>query len=989
VKGGIRNILAAGVLVLAAALTTAWPICLAAEQAKAARRAEVRSDEPATQPAGRPPRLPPAAAARLHSCLDLYMKGDYSGAAAGYRKLISEGLFRVSAAVGLAEALAAEGKYADALKAVEAVGEEGVERADWQLAMAELLSVVGRYDEALGHAAEANKLRPKWAPTILARGRILETLGRKKAAATVYRSMEAVVVGGAYKKDPRSLVALGQILDRYSILAGKRASEQALNILHNYFQTAYQEVDKKYWPANVAAGMFLLSKHKPGGAAMEFDLAAKLNGRIPAVHVGRGVIELHKRRLENCLRAADAALKINPNYADALLLKANCLMQWRKFDQVTPVLEKLLAVNPNHLKALSLMAARYVRRDQPKKAEPYIERVGKVNPRCAGLPNTLGQWLAAGRQFERAEKYYKQAMALAPELAGPVTNLGLLYMQTGEEDKAREVLAKARSLDDFRRDVYNYLRILEQLEEFKVVDTEHFVIKVSEAHDAVLLDLVADYVEGIYPEVCTAFDHEPPGKTLIEIFPTHPGFSVRISGRAWVGTVGASTGPVVAMVAPNRERSEFGTYNWATVLRHEFTHTVTLSASDNRIPHWFTEACAVRQQPDRRNYDAVKVLVDATREGRLFPVSQLNWGFIRPKRLADRTLAYAQSEWTMEHIIVTKGYETILKMMRGYRDGMTQQQVFKKILGTTESQFDKAFRAWAKKQVESWGFRAAAPPGLAKAEAAAKARPDDPAAQAELAVAYYYRRRIKQAEKAARRALQLDPKNTRALAVLSEVLLMSKSYEEAISYAKKLEELDSSSKTAPRVLAKSYLATHRWADAISQLELLKHRRPLAPYSYDELAKLYMQLGQPSRAMPNLIELHRRTMKDSTYARQIAEVYRTQMDQPQRALEYYRQITHINPYEASAYKAIAEICILLDRCEQAVEAAENFTLLQAQSAEAWSYLAMARYHLGRLRKDEGILREAKAAAEKALKIAPGDSKVERILRRIQRALGEEK
>jgi len=915
------------------------------------------------------------------------MKGNYSAAASGYRKLISQAPIRVSAAVAMAEALAAEGKYADALEALDSVEPDGAERADWHLAKAEMLEAVGRYDEALSRSATANELAATWAPTVLVRGRILETLGRKQEAAEVYRTIDKIIAGETYRKDARSLVALGLILDRYSVLAGKRASEQAVNILHNYLQAAYQEVDRGYWPANVAAGMFLLSKHKPGEAAEEFKLAAKLNARIPAVHVGLGVIDLEKWQLEGCLKNADAALRINPNYADALILKAVCLMQWRKYDAVPPVLERVLKVNPNDIEALSLMAARHIRLDELERAQPYIDRVKKVDPRCPVLPNAIGQWLSAVRQFEQAEKYYKQAIELAPELAGPVTDLGLLYMQTGEEDKAKEVLTRARQLDDYRRDVYNYLKVLEDLEKYKVRETEHFIIKASEEHDAVLLRLMGDYAEQIYPEVCGDFDHEPSAKTMIEVFPTHVRFSARISGRAWIGTVGASTGRVVAMVAPNRDRSQFGTYNWATVLRHEFTHTVTLSASANRIPHWLTEACAVWEQPDRRNYDAVRLLVAATKYRRLIPVKQLSWAFIRPKRRGDRSLAYAQAEWMLEYIIESRGYETVIKMLGGFRDGMTQKEVFEKILGVSEGEFDKVFGAWAVKQVERWGFSSELPPSVPKAQAAVRAAPQDPSALAELASAYYHGRNRPRAEAAARAALKLDRKNTRALAILCAVLAESEKYDEAISHATRLAELDRDSKVAPEVLARSYLARRRWAEAIAQLELLKHRRPLDPFTYQQLAKHYMQLGQPARAMPNLIELHRRTMTEPTYARQIAEVYRTQMDMPDRALEYWREIAHINPYESSSYKATVEICIQLRRYEEAAEAAENLALVQGDSAEAWAYLALARYWLGESRSDMEILRQARAAAERARKIDPADSSAARILRKIERALGE--
>ncbi len=977
----LRSFSAAAMLVVAMALAPVGTPRAAAQDTQPARRTA-----PATRPSTRLTTRPATRPADpLEAARQLYMTGKYPQAAREYEKLISEASMRLSASIGLAEALAMQGKCAEAEAALNRTAEEGAEDAGWHLALADVLETVGRYEEALAGAVAANTLRPKWAPTILARGRLLETLGRKKDAVAVYRTMEDVVAGEAYRQDARSLVALGRILDRFAVLTGRRASEQAPNILGNYLQRAYHEADRTYWPAHVAAGAFLLSKHNPKEAMDEFGLAAKLNDRIPDIYVGRGVVRLEQWRFEDVMRDVGRALAVNPKHTDALLLKAVCLMQWRKYDQVPAVLDQILKVNPNHLDALSLAAARHICLGEGEKATPFIERVRKVNAAYAELPNTIGEWLAAGRQFEEAERYYREAMALAPELAGPVTSLGLLYMQTGEEDKAHETLARARELDDYRRDVYNYLKILAKLRRFQVRQTEHFIIKVDGEHDAVLLDQVAEYAEQVFREVCGDFDHEPPVRTLIEIFPTHGDFSVRITGKGWIGTVGACTGRVIVLAAPDRERGGFGTYNWATVIRHEFTHTVTLSATRNRIPHWFTEACAVWEQPDRRNYDAVQALVIATRQGRLFPIRELNWGFIRPKRLGDRSLAYAQSEWLLEYIIATRKYPAVIRMLEGFRDGLSQAEVFRTVLGTTEEEFDKGFGAWAKKEIERWGFPSESWPTLASASAAVRARPSDASAHADLAVASFYSGRLSQAEAAAREALKLDGTNTRAMSVLATVLLSRNRHEEAITWAKKLDELDRASRTAPAILARGYLATRRWLEAIEALEVLKQRKPLDDFSYSELAKLYTQLGQPDKALPNLIELHRRTMKDPQYARQIAELYRTQPSQAERALEYLEQVVHIDPYEASAYKSMASLYINLRRYAEAAEAAERMALVQPKSAEAWTYVAIARYYLGQAEKSRETLLSAKSAAEKALTLEPDDSRASRILKKIEQAL----
>jgi len=916
----------------------------------------------------------------LDEARDLYWHGRYAEAIRTYRKLLDSPGDAVPAAIGLAEAYRATGRYDQALETLRAVSARSAASSEWQTALAEALATVGKYDEALSAAKRAHELRNDWAPAIFRLGQALETLGEKKQAVEVYKGLERAIAKKGFQNDPASLVAAGRILDRYAILTGQKASDQAQNILQNYFQRAYQEVDGSYWPAHLAAGAFLLSKHKPGQAAKEFALAAKINKHLPAVAVGQGRIALQKHRFEQALALAGKALRINPRHGGALLLNATTLMAWRKFDEVGPVINRILQYNPNHLQALSMLAALHMRTFAEEQAARFIRQVRKINPNYAELHEVIGHWLAAGRQFEQAEKHYQKAIEMAPELAGPVTGLGQLYMQTGEEQLARATLKKAFSLDNYRSDVLNYLKLLEKLADFELRRTPHFIIKVDGEHDAVLLDQVAEIAEKIHAEVTADFDHTPVEKTLVEIFPNHAQFSVRITGRGWIGTIGACTGRVIAMPAPDPLRGGFGSFNWAVVLRHEYTHTVTLSATKNRIPHWFTEACAVWEQPDRRNFEAVALLVEAVRTNRLFPVKSLDWGFVRPRRAGARSLAYAQSEWMFEYIVQRSGYETIIKMLKGFRDGLTQGEVFRQILAVTEEQFDKDFRAWAVKQIASWGFSTDPLPTLQAAGAAAEAAPGSADAQANLALALLRAAKMRQAEAAARKALRLNDRHRRALAVLGYVLSQRKNYGEALEVSLRLEAADPGSATAARIQAECHLAEHRWLKAISALETFKLRRPLDPYSYEKLAELYGQLAQPEKALPNLIELHRRTMKEPKYARQIAETYRT-LGAPEKALEFWEQVIQINPYDAGAYKAMAGLLLREREYDRSILAMRSACKLEPDKADSWAQLAAVYYRVAKARKSRQALREARVTAEKALQIDPASPAVD-LLERIE-------
>src|SRR4029077_20141795 len=189
----------------------------------------------------------------------------------------------------------------------------------------------------------------------------------------------------------------------------------------------------------------------------------------------------------------------------------------------------------------------------------------------------------------------------------------------------------------------------------------------------------------------------PPVKTYIEVFPTHEAFSVRTTGSPWIGTVGASTGRVIALMSPRKGGSNMEPYNWAQVLRHEYTHTVTLSATDNRIQHWMTEGLAVLEERTPMRWEWVPMLYSAVKKKNkmeLFTLNNLTWGFVRPKKPMDRQLAYAESFWVCKYVQETWGHEAILKMLAEFRNAGRMEDVFPKITGKTIPQFEKDFYAW-------------------------------------------------------------------------------------------------------------------------------------------------------------------------------------------------------------------------------------------------------------------------------------------------------
>lgn len=329
-----------------------------------------------------------------------------------------------------------------------------------------------------------------------------------------------------------------------------------------------------------------------------------------------------------------------------------------------------------------------------------------------------GAALAESRQYAPAADFLARAHERTPLDPEPLIALGLLQIQAGKDAEALAALEKAFAVDPFNVRADNSLRLVRELLTYERIETEHFVIRFKKTGDAqpapdeILAREMPAIMEQIHRVVAGkgpgSIDHEPQAhgqpKTIIDLMPNHEWFGVRIAGMPAIHTIAASTGPIIAMESPREGPKQSGPYDWVRVVRHEYVHTVTLSRTKNRIPHWFTEAAAVHLELAPRDYSTVQLLTRALTTGTLFDFQQINVAFVRPKKPSDRSQAYAQGHWMYQYIVETFGDRAPLDLMDRYAQGDREEEAFVRVLGTTREQFMRGFTSWAWSQVRQWGM---------------------------------------------------------------------------------------------------------------------------------------------------------------------------------------------------------------------------------------------------------------------------------------------
>jgi tetratricopeptide (TPR) repeat protein len=511
---------------------------------------------------------------------------------------------------------------------------------------------------------------------------------------------------GASFDSAEDVTIIGRAIDRWATITGAYQGNTALhNTILSMFVRAYDEIDRQYWPAHVAAGEYYLTHDDRKQAVSELKSALEANPNDARALAALAEVALSNFNFDGADELVESLRDVNPTSTAADLLEARNLLQQRRPKDAQKPVRHVLDQQPKNLEALGLMAATYALQLQDDKTADSLKQVDQIDPDNATAYCEVAEQLGAMRQYPRAAAMYQKATERAPWWTAPRNGLGLLYTQSGDEELARSTLDAAHNLDPFNLATTNYLRLLDDLAKFSRSETDHFVVFYDPNTDPVIPEYFGEYLESIYKEVTAEYHQEPPVKTYIEVFPTHEAFSVRTTGSPWIGTVGASTGRVIALCAPREAgKTTMGAFNWSQVLRHEFTHTVTLAATDNRIAHWLTEGLAVLEEHSPLRWEWIPMLYHAVKDKTLFGMEDLTWGFVRPKRPMDRQLAYAESFWICKFIQEKNGHDSILKLLAEFKQGKSQAEAFQTVLGKSLTQFQDEFFRWTEKQIQGWGY---------------------------------------------------------------------------------------------------------------------------------------------------------------------------------------------------------------------------------------------------------------------------------------------
>ncbi len=130
-----------------------------------------------------------------------------------------------------------------------------------------------------------------------------------------------------------------------------------------------------------------------------------------------------------------------------------------------------------------------------------------------------------------------------------------------------------------------------------------------------------------------------------------------------------------------------------TVIPHELVHLVFDTAVNNPYrfpPRWLNEGLAVYLSEQYGARDR-SLVADAVSSGSLMPLTALSGQF--PTEFDRTSLAYAESVSAIDYLVRTFGQDTLVSLVKAYKDGLTDDEAFSRALGEDLAAFQAGWLA--------------------------------------------------------------------------------------------------------------------------------------------------------------------------------------------------------------------------------------------------------------------------------------------------------
>ena len=583
--------------------------------------------------------------------------------------------------------LAERGQLAEA----EAAGRSG--GAALAVPLGEVLLLRGRLaaaDSAFALGARSSGPEQRTAQAALA-----ELAARRGDAASAERQAEALVA--AYERDGQTWPSADHTAAGRAYVVLGAGDPQAFKAALRAFDEAVA-LDSQAVEPRIRLGDLFLSKYNAPDARSSYRDALKVSPNHPRALLGLAKVMAFEGNPETTA-AVRASLAANGVLVPGHVLLGRLHLDAEQYDSAAGAAGRALAVDSSAVEAWALLGATAWLRGDTAAFAGARARVLAVHPRPALFYSEIAEAAARHRRYADAARLGRDAVAADSTSPPALGVLGINQLRLGDIEGGRASLERAFARDPYHVWYKNTLDLLDELATFKTVSTRRFQIVAPAAEADLLAMYLGPLLEEAYDSLAARYEYRPPTPVRLELYRRHADFSVRTVGLTGIGALGVSFGTVLVMDAPSAR--DPGSFNWGTTAWHELAHTFTLGLSAHRVPRWFSEGLSVLEERRARpgwGADPSVEFLGAFKSGKLLPVTRLNEGFVRPTHRDEIGFSYYQASLLCEMIEGQWGRTALVRMLHGYRDGLTTPEVFSRVLNLTPDALNARFAAFVREK---------------------------------------------------------------------------------------------------------------------------------------------------------------------------------------------------------------------------------------------------------------------------------------------------
>jgi cellulose synthase operon protein C len=396
---------------------------------------------------------------------------------------------------------------------------------------------------------------------------------------------------------------------------------------------------------------------------------------------------------EKAVAWASKAIELDPKLVEAHEVLSDLALEDSDTKKATEEADKAIELSPDALDAMALHAAIELLADKPPDA--WLDKIRRVNPNYGEGYARIAFFLIFNRRYDDGVAYYRKAIAADPQLWSAHSELGINLMRLGQVDEPRQQLELAYNNGFRDAATVNSLRLIDSYKNFVTFKDDTTILKLNKNE----ADLLRPYFDEVLKRAMATYEKKYkmklPGPVQVEVYPDHEDFAVRTLGMPGLGALGVTFGEVVAMDSPSGRKP--GDFHWASTLWHEMSHVYILTATNHRVPRWFTEGLAVHEETEADPEWGDRVTPDilvAIKNKKLLPVADLDRGFIRPDYPNQVIVSYFQAGRICDYIQSRWGADKLLDMVHSYAQIRTTPDVIQQNLGISSEEFDEQFMDW-------------------------------------------------------------------------------------------------------------------------------------------------------------------------------------------------------------------------------------------------------------------------------------------------------